>query len=135
MNSWIFLIPSIVFSKVKNNFSETIKTKYNMGDSNFSTVDSQNKDAVFPFVYIHLLPAVETGRDLEGIEINGGLFTFQVSVWSNKSQSATREVMSEVLRIMKTMRFDVVSMPEFVTKDVYESVARFRRNISKNDVL
>lgn len=133
---WVMRISSVVFTRIKTEFSDKIKTKYKMTDKNFSTVGSNNTPAVFPFVYIHLLPAVEQAQDLECTSINGGLFTFQVDVNDNKSQANANEVMSEVMRIMKTMRFSVNEMPSFEdTKDIHRLTTRFRRSIGESDIL
>ena len=133
---WIMLIPSQVFTRIKTEFSEKIKTKYSMTSENFSTTDSQNKKAVFPFVYINLLPASETGNDLAGDTINGGIFTFQIDVYDNKTQARAREVMTEVVRIMKSMRFLVNQMPSFDdTEDVKRMTTRFQRIIGSGDIL
>ena len=136
MIEWIMLVPSVVFSRIKGTFSEELKIKYSMTGSNFSTTDSMNKAAVFPFVYVHALPASEVGADLSGEEINAGNFTFQVDVYDNKSQGRAREVMTEVIKIMKGMRFNVNSMPEFSTSDnVHRCTMRARRIIGSGDVL
>lgn len=135
-SNWIMMIPSQVFTRIKTEFSEKIKTKYNMTGDNFSTTDSQNKKAVFPFVYINLLPASETGNDLEGDTINGGIFTFQIDVYDNKTQARAREVMTEVVRIMKSMRFLVNQMPNSDdTDEIKRMTARFQRTIGGLDVL
>lgn len=135
-SDWIMRIPSMVFTRIKSQFSEKIKTKLKMTDSNFSTTDSQNKKAVFPFVYINLLPASETGQDLEGSAINGGIFTFQIDVYDNQTQARAREVMKEVVRIMKLLLFSCNQMPSFDdTDDVKRMTARFQRSIDWNDIL
>lgn len=133
---WVSMLPSIVFSRIKNEFSSKLKTRYKMTDNNFSSVGSNDTPAVFPFVYVQFLPAVERGRDLEGTSINAGLFTFQIDVTDNKSQNNAKTVAFEILRIMKGMGFEVTSMPSFEsTKDTHRSTARYRRCISENDVL
>ena len=135
MSDWIMLLPSLVFSRIKGEFSETIKTSYGMTGLNFSTTDSSNKKAVFPFVYVHLLPAVEQGQTLDGTTVNGGLFTFQIDVYDNQSQNRARQVMGEIVRIMKSMRFSIVAMPEFESSDTHRCTARFRRVIGASDIL
>lgn len=133
---WTMQIGSMVFSRIKNEFPANLKTKYNMTGKNFSTVGSSDTPAVFPFVYVQLLPAVEQGEVLEGESINAGLFTFQIDVTDNKSQSNAKAVMSEVMQIMKKMRFGVTEMPSFEdTKDIHRCTARFRRTIGANDTL
>ena len=64
-------------------------------DRNFSTVGSSDTQAVFPFVYVQLLPSAEAGQDIEGNTINAGLFTFQIEVTDNQSQARAKDVMSE----------------------------------------
>lgn len=136
MADWTDRISPIVFTRIKNEFSSTIKTKYKMTDKNFSTVGSSDTPAVFPFVYIQLLPSVEQGQDLEGNEINAGLFTFQIEVTDNQSQARAKDVMSEVKRIMKSMRFTVQCTPTLEdTKDTHRAIMRCNRIIGSCDIL
>ena len=87
MADWTDRISSVVFTRIKNEFSSSLKTKYKMTSSNFSTVGSSDTPAVFPFVFIQFLPSAEVGQDLEGNEINAGLFTCQVEVTDNQTQA------------------------------------------------
>ena len=137
MSEWVMLIPLKVFTKIKTDFSETIKETYSMTDKNFSTVGSSDTPAVFPFVYVQGLPASEQGQDLCGTSINGGLFTFQIDVYSNKTQTEARKVMSEIIRIMKNIGFEIIAMPSFEgTQDnTHRMTARFRRLIGANEIL
>ena len=90
----------------------------------------------FPTVYIHEMPGMETGADLQGGTINAVWSSFQIEVTTNTKQSDTKEVMDEVVKIMKKMRFQVISMPEFQNTDsIYRRVARFRRMIADDDIL
>lgn len=134
---WVMIIPSIIFTKIKTEFSSKLKEKYNMTDKNFSTVGSSDTPAVFPFVYIQSIEPIETGMDLEATNINGGIFSFQIDVTDNQSQYRAKEVMTEVLRIMKKMGFQCKPMPSFddSVKDVKRMVARFQRAIDENDIL
>ena len=135
-SNWIMQLPSMVFTRIKTEFSEKVKEKHKMTDGNFSTKDRQNKNAVFPFVYINMLPAVEYGEDLDGTEIHGGMFSFQIDVYDNQTQERSREVMIEVINIMKSMRFRTTSMPSFENGDsVYRMTARFQRMIGVSDIL
>lgn len=133
---WTMMVPSMIFTRIKNEFSAKTKEKYKMTDKNFSTVGSSDTPAVFPFVYVQILAPLETGRDLEGTSINAGIYTFQIDVIDNKSQSHARAVMMEVLKVMKKMAFQVTQMPVYEdTKDVHRCTARFRRTIGENDIL
>ena len=136
MADWTDRISSVVFTRIKNEFSNTLKTKYKMTSSNFSTVGSSDTPAVFPFVYIQLLPSSEQGQDIEGNTINAGLFTFQIEVTDNQTQSRAKDVMSEVKRIMKSMRFTVQTTPDIQdTKDTHRAIMRCNRRIGSNDIL
>ena len=107
-----------------------------MTSSNFSTVGSSDTQAVFPFVYIQLLPSTEQGQDIEGNTINAGLFTFQIEVTDNKKQVIAKDVMSEVKRIMKSMRFTVQPTPDIQdTKDTHRAIMRCNRRIGSSDIL
>ena len=136
MADWTDRISSVVFTRIKNEFSSTIKKNYKMKDENFSTVGSSDTPAVFPFVYVQLLPSTEQGQDIEGNEINAGLFTFQIEVTDNQTQERAKEVMSEVKRIMKSMRFTVQCTPTLEdTKDTHRSIMRCNRIIGSCDIL
>ena len=136
MADWTDIISSNVFTRIKNEFSSTLKTKYKMTSSNFSTVGSSDTPAVFPFVYIQLLPSTEQGQDIEGNAINAGLFTFQIEVTDNQSQARAKDVMSEVKRIMKLMRFTVQPTPDIQdTKDTHRAIMRCNRRIGSSDIL
>ena len=136
MADWTDRISSIVFTRIKNEFSSTLKTKYKMADSNFSTVGSSDTPAVFPFVYIQLLPSAEQGQDIEGNEINAGLFTFQIEVTDNQTQARSKEVMAEVKRIMKAMRFTVQPTPTLEdTKYTHRAIMRCIRRVGSGDIL
>ena len=136
MADWTDRISSVIFTRIKNEFSSSLKTKYKMTNSNFSTVGSSDTPAVFPFVYIQLLPSTEQGQDLEGTTINAGLFTFQIEVTDNQSQARAKDVMSEVKRIMKSMRFTVQCTPTLEdTKDTHRAIMRCNRIIGFNDIL
>lgn len=145
MAIWTFSIPDIVFSRVMNDFSEDLKTKYKMQKikvngvttwKNFSTSQVSETPPIFPYITIIELPGAEQGQDLEGSTINGGLFSFQADAFSNKSEREVKECMAEVVRIMKTMRFSVNAMPSFESKtQEYRMIARFSRVIGAGDTL
>ena len=133
---WITMVPSIVYTRIITEFSKTIKNEYKMTDKNFSTIGASGTTPVFPFVYISTLPGKEEGKDLEGRFINGGTFAFQIDVTDNKSQYNARKVMNEVIRIMKSMGFEVNQFPKPEdAKDTHRMIARFRRIIGASDTL
>lgn len=127
-------IQTRVFSRIKNKFPTKLKTKY--PDISFTTSDRVADTAKFPTVYVHEMGGQEIADDLDGTTINAIRSTFQIEVYDNKSMNNAKEVMDSVVEIMKTMRYRVVTMPEFQTNsDVYRVVGRFRRVIASGDVL
>lgn len=131
---WVSDIPSIVLTKVKYGFSSKLKTKY--PNIKFTTSDSSNTAATFPTVYVNKLSSPEQGQDLEGTEIHAILATFQIEVTDNVSQSRANEVIDEVMRIMKAMRFQIVGDPYPDNRDnAYRYVMRCRRVIGALDKL
>lgn len=135
MAGWIFLIPSVVYSRIQDNFDEELKTQYGMTADNFSTTDVSNKNAVFPFVFINQIQGTEEGQTLDGQSVNGGTFSFQIDVYDNKSQQRARTVMAEVCEIMKSMHFEIVAMPTVDSGDTHRCTMRFRRIIGASDSL
>lgn len=128
------LIESNIYSRIKAQFSERIKKKY--PDLNFTTTTQSQTKPKFPTVYVHLMPSSEQGETLDGTGINAALVSFQIEVTDNQSQQRAGEVMWEAARIMKSMRFSVIVMPEFSYQEsAYRSVARFRRMIGTGDIL
>lgn len=131
---WFSKILSIVFTRVKTIVSNKLKKTY--PNLNFTDSDREQKNPKFPTVYIHELPGIEKGQDLDNTTINAVLTTVQIDVIDNVSQNRTNEVMGEVISVMKCMRFSVVAMPEFQnTGGTYRQTARFRRLIGSSDEL
>ena len=133
---WAMQMPVRVLARIKTEFSATIKAKYGMKNWQFSNGSSGTAPAEFPYVVLKTLPAAETGMTLERTGLNGVLFSFQVDVIDNAKQQNAKEIMTEIMRIMKTMSFEIVGMPTFEDNlDEHRSTARFRRNMAKEDIL
>lgn len=129
----MFMVEDIVFTKIKYNVSEKLKPKY--PNLSFTSDNRLRKTADFPTVYVHMLGSTERGQDLEGKTINAGYFTFQIEVTDSQSQRRAKDVMENVLYVMKEMRFDI-NFPEVQnTNDYYRCVARCSRVIGSGDIL
>lgn len=90
----------------------------------------------FPTILALELPNTEQGNILENVDIAALMYGVQIEVTDNKKQANAKSVMNEVVKIMKSMRFSVVQMPEVTySQGVYRSVARFRRIIADGDNL
>lgn len=128
------MLESQVITRIKTQFSQKMKDRY----PNLKFTNSDRADTVpkFPTVYIHEMPGMETGEDLQGDTINAVWSSFQIEVTTNTKMNDAKEVMNEVVRIMKTMRFQVIATPEFQNTDsTYRRVARFQRMIADDDIL
>lgn len=128
------MLESIIFSRLKAQFSQKIKAKYPNLD--FTTQEASKGTPKFPNVYVYLMPGMETGLTLERTVFEEGKFTFQIKVTNNSGQTAVQEITNEILRLMKRMSFEIVETPVYENDaDTQWSVSRFRRTIGRNDVL
>lgn len=131
---WTSDIESMVFTRIKAKGNKALKSKY--PNIYFTTSDKAQTNPKFPTVYLHEVGSIEQGMDLENTEINAVLNTIQVDVFDNESQERVKEVMSNIVKTMKSMRYTVISLPEFQnTSSTYRQTARFRRMIGKQDLL
>lgn len=127
-------IETIVFSRIKAILTSKLKTKY--PNISFTTSDKVSGEPKFPTVYVHMVGSQEIGEDLENNTINGVLATFQIETTDNESQTKAKDVMNEVVGVMKGMRFSAIVMPESQNTDTTKRcVARFRRTIGNLDIL
>lgn len=133
-NDWATDLENTVTALVKAKTLTQLKKAY---PKIVITNEGENSgQAIFPTVYIHLLPAAEQGQTLDGQTINALLATFQVDVTTNTSKSDCRKVTATVMNVFKEMRFQGKPMPEFsISNKVHKSTARFRRMIAANDRL
>lgn len=127
-------LESIIVTRIKAQFSKKIKDKYPQIE--FTTLEESKTAPKFPNVYIYLMPSPEVGQTLENDEIEGGLFTIQIKVTDNQNQARVKEVMGEIVRIMKKLRFSIPAMPDYKnTKDTWWSDARFRGTLANDSIL
>ena len=132
---WAIDKPTQIFTILKNEFSAAIKAKYNMTNQNFTDVATTTTSAIFPKVYFQSLTGAEQGRTFDN-GINAVLFTFQVDVTDNSTlTTTTKEIMTEVMRIMVGLGFEVTAIPNFENNvnGVHRMTARFRRLIGANE--
>lgn len=131
---WTSDIASIVFTKIKMEATEKLKSKY--PNINFTTSDEVRTDPIFPNVYVKKLQGSETGQTLDGETVNATLSSFQIEVADNVSDRRSQEVAYVVYSIMKKMRFECIGEPfQDNIEGVHRNVARYRRIIGYNDTL
>lgn len=139
-NQWVFDLETNIFSNVVTISKPKLKKKYKSMnfDTAFTTVEKNlDKDPVFPTIYIHEMPGLERGADLECASVNAVQETIQVDVITNTKQSDAKGIMAILADAFKQMRFQITAMPEFKndSEKKFRSVARFRRIIGANDRL
>lgn len=115
-NQWVFDLETNIFSNVATIAKPKLKKKYKSMnfDTAFTTVEKNlDKDPVFPTIYIHEMPGLERGADLEGTSVNAVQETIQVDVITNTKQSDAKGIMAILADAFKQMRFQITAMPEF----------------------
>ena len=73
-NQWVFDLETNIFSNVVTIAKPKLQKKYKSMnfDTAFTTVEKNlDKDPVFPTIYIHEMPGLERGADLEGCGNHG----------------------------------------------------------------
>ena len=131
---WTSDIASIVFTRIKVEATEKLKSKY--PDINFTRSNKVRVEPTFPNVYVKKLQGSERGQTLDGQTVNAILSSFQIEVADNVSDNRAQEVADVVYEIMKNMRYEAIGEPfEDNIDDTHRNVARYRRIIGYNDTL
>lgn len=88
----------------------------------------------FPTMYVHMLPPYEEGRDLTNETVNGINCTFELVVYSDKSEKECRNIITAGIQQMKKLHFNVETFPDPRTSDKkYIAIARLNRVIASGD--
>ena len=137
-NTWAYEIETKVLGLISSYAIPRLKKLDIFNTTRFTNAvtneEGRLSGTICPTIYVHELAGVEQGKDLEGQSINAVLETFQIDCITNTKQSDAKQIMRVVADVMKELRFEIVSMPEFKSQDkVYRSTARFRRVIGRND--
>lgn len=133
-NAWAIELGPTIYSIVKAKATEQLKDKY--PTLNVTDKGESDQPAVFPTIYIHELPGMELGQDLEGQTINAVRETIQVDVTSNKNYSECRKIMPKITDIYKQMRFSVAGTPQYsVNGGTYICNMRFSRVFGAGDTI
>ena len=88
----------------------------------------------FPTMYVHMLPPYEVGRDLTNDTVNGINCTFELVVYSDKSEKECRNIITAGIQQMKKLHFNVETFPDPRTSDKkYIAITRLNRVIASGD--
>lgn len=142
---WVIDLPDSIYGRLVSEFPERLKKKYKFQKTtvngvtqwlNFSKSSVSETKPLFPYITFLELPGQERGQTLEGDSINAALFTFQIDVYDNAKEETTKECMAEIVKIMKSMRFNAKAMPAPDSRpQEYRSTARFSRLIGSSDII
>lgn len=102
------------------------------------TTSSENESlegvSDFPALYVHLLPPLEVGQDLTNESVNAINATFEMQVYSNKSETQCTKIMNAVIKQMKALHFNISMFPDPQSSEKkYFAIARFNRIIAGGD--
>ena len=133
-NSWVMVLDSTFYTILDTKLDKKFKSTY--PDLYITKALGNLPESKFPTVYIHALPFSEAMSDLDGTSVNAVNVSYQIDVYSNKSQNDANKIMTEVINIVKSMRFSVNAFPEFsLSGGVYREVMRCTRLIGSGDTL
>lgn len=134
-DTWFSEIESSVFTLLQYVLAEKVDAPY---PSLNCTTSSENESLEnvddFPALYIHILPPLEMGNDLYNVDVSAINATFEMQVFSDKSETQCREIMNACITEMKKLHFKVSMFPDPQTVDKkYFAIARFNRIIAGGD--
>lgn len=132
---WSDDIPTQVLSRLKYD-SKMLELQKKYADFTFTTSAVSSTNPKFPTLLLQQLETPEVGQDLDNTTLNGINAGFQIDVIDNqKTRTRVKEIMGEVKRIMKSMRFNLRDAPDMDTNDEKRSILRATRIIGSGDVL
>lgn len=131
-STWIFDITSIVFTRLQYKVSKKLKTEF--PNIQFTT-SSVNQITKFPTIFFNEMQGNEIGRNLDNDVINGVNASYQVEIYSDKSQEVCRKIAKEVVTVMKDLHFTSTT-PIFQNESTtYRLILMFNRSIGSEDIL
>lgn len=137
------MISEVWYSKIESTILTTLK--YNLTQKLLApfpklncTTSSQNESVEnindFPTLYVHMLPPLEVGNDLYNDFVNGVNCTFELQVFSDKSETECRNIVVEAIQVMKRLHFNVSMFPDPQTSGKrYFALTRVNRIIGSGD--
>ncbi|MCD7724291.1 MAG: hypothetical protein LUI12_01840 [Clostridiales bacterium] len=132
MADWTADIETTIFSVIKTKTYSTLVSKY--PNINYTTEETTSTTAKFPNVYVHMISMSEAGQDLQGESVNAVLASVQIDVTANTKKSDAKTVIYAIIDVLKTLRFDIISLPIYTKEDdVHRAVVRARRMIGSGD--
>lgn len=132
---WFSQIESTVYTLLQYDLVDKAYAPFpNLNCTTSSENESLEGISDFPALYIHMLPSQEVGNTLYNGDIPALRVTFELQVFSNKSESECTKIMNACIMEMKKLYFTVSMFPDPQTSDKkYFAIARFTRIIAGGD--
>ena len=135
---WVNDAQNKIFTIVKYRAKANLVSSY--PDIEFTTNIESGEPTSFPTIYVHFMPSMEQGGDVESTGINAFLcgVQVQVTVTEDMGEKSCQTVSWEVLSQFKALGFQVVMMPEFIrtgNADILQMTFRVRRTIGANNTI
>ena len=132
---WYTKIESYILTTLKYELVQKVSAPYpKLKCTTSNQAESLEDVGDFPTLYVHMLEPIEVGRDLTNITVNGLNCTFELQVFSDKSEKECRNIVSDAIQEMKKLYFNVDSFPDPKTYDKkYVAISRVSRIIGGND--
>lgn len=130
---WFTEIESKIFTHLKTKITKSLGRKYK--ELFFTTDDANAAPVKLPTVHINELTGIENAYDLRGDSVGAVLETIQISVYA-KNKSECKEVLNATVLEMKRLRFEVPSMPVYISdQNIVQGIVRCRRMVGSEDAL
>lgn len=133
--TWFSEIESTIYTHLQYRLAGEYDAPFpNLNCTTSSQNESLENVSDFPTLYIHMLPPLEIGNDLTNEDVCAINATIELQVFSDKSESECRKIMSSAILEMKVLHFNVAMLPDPQTADKkYYAIARFNRVIASGD--
>ena len=132
---WTKNIFTSVYSRVSANGRIRLVSKY--PKINFTNSTPKSNITSFPTVVISDLDGNDTGRTLEGNDVNATFSNIEIQVTTNTSQEDANYIADVCYDLITTMRYGATlrPSPNSIKDNEYRNVARYRRLVGKGDIL
>ena len=104
---------------------------------NFSrTKQNPSTESQFPYIYFERVTGIEKGMNLECDRIEGGLFTYQITVTSNVSKSEADMISNALSMAFKSIGFHATSLPlDNEVDNLHVHLARWQRTLCEGEYI
>lgn len=133
--TWYAKIESYILTILKYELVQKTSAPYpNLTCTTSNQEESLELVGDFPTMYVHMLAPYEVGRDLTNVTVNGINCTFELTVYSDKSEKECRNIITAGIQQMKKLHFNVETFPDPRTSDKkYIAITRLNRVIASGD--